>query len=153
MNKEVKRLEQELHDFDASMVTWQDTENGNATMKEYRRDRRIRNKLQSVYLKAWSAENDRINAAERKARLERATVTDIMEFADRLHSVMCTMDHVERCDYHYGNWNDDIRNIMLTYYEMWEKLEAELGYHMAVKHLEVLESHATSKEIFENILN
>ena len=41
----------------------------------------------------------------------------IQKTTDIVHKMYCQRNHVEDCDYHYGNWETDIRHDMKRWYD------------------------------------
>jgi len=42
--------------------------------------------------------------------------TQIQEMAEELHNMVCTWNHTDGCDWHYGNWEDNPTHARKKYY-------------------------------------
>ena len=83
---------------------------------------------------------------DREARAAKATQPDIQVLADFYHRITCTMDHTERCAYHYGNWDNDIRFEMIEAYESIVKFTDRFGAKEVVSKLDAIKAGEQAKK-------
>jgi len=122
---DLKRQMEQLKNVE---VTWDDVEAGTATKNEYATWRRRYNKLSDAAMKIEIQNMNVKNELKREQALSKATDPKVQKMADRFHEVTCTMDHTERCAYHYGNWDNDVRREMLDAYASVDKAIDKFSY-------------------------
>ena len=115
-------LKLEMVGLKAREVTWQMIEAKTFIQRDYQRWRREYRKLADRINRIEWDEQTRLNTLEYEARVKGAKAKRIQVLADDLHAVLCTHDHTDRCDYHYGNWQNDVRVRMLDFYDKAKKL-------------------------------
>ncbi len=148
---ELAELQHQMEVLKDVEVTWADVESGNSTKNEYSTWRRRYNKLSDAAMKIEIQDMNVNREIEREQRLSVSTDPKVQKMADRFHELTCTMDHTERCAYHYGNWNDDIRSEMLDAYASVDKAINKFsfkGVKDLMNHVERGENARTKLERF-----
>lgn len=133
-------LKHQMDELRKVEVTWDDVESGKATKAQYSKWRRQYNKLSSKQIElqvSREREEHDVRDTERKAR---STNPTIQVLADKLHDLTCGWDHMERCGYHYGNWDNDVRSEMLSAYEDAEKFIEQFGDRGLIARLDAIEA-------------
>jgi hypothetical protein len=116
-------MKTELQELQEQMVELQKTEvfydacGNREFQKVYRKYRRDLRALGTKILKIEVQAEQAAKLIEYNERVAAAKDEDIQAFADNLHDINCGWNHMDRCDYHYGNWDNDVRWVMLEYYD------------------------------------
>ncbi len=136
---DLSELKKQMEQLKNVEVTWADVESGAATKNEYSTWRRRYNKLSDAAMKIEIKQMNVKSELERVQKLENSKDPKIQQMADRFHEVTCISDHTERCAYHYGNWDNDIRSEMLDAYASVSKAIDKFSYKGVkdlIKHVE-----------------
>lgn len=142
---EEQALDQQLKDLREVEVTWDDVETGKATKAQYSKWRRQYNKIADKHTELFIARQSEEREVKNTARKARATDPTIQTLADKLHDLTCGWDHTERCGYHYGNWENDVRSEMLDAYDSAEKFIKQFGGNGLVVRLDAIEAGDKAK--------
>ena len=133
-------LKRQMDELRKVEVTWDDVESGTATKAQYAKWRRQYNKLSSRHIELYVSREGEEREVKNNARKARSTNPTIQTLADKLHDLTCGMDHMERCGYHYGNWENDVRGEMLSAYEDAERFIDAFGERGLVAKLDAVEA-------------
>jgi len=124
----LSKLKREIEQLKNIEVTRSDVDSGKATEAEYSAWLGKYNKVADAAMKIEIQSMDVKGELEREGRLSKASDPKVQKAADRFHKLTCTMDHTERCGYHYGNWDNDVRGEMLDAYERVQKVIDRISY-------------------------
>ena len=135
----------------AREVTWQMVEAKTHAQRDYQRWRREYKKVaDQINRYEWNLITEQ-NKAEYELRVKGAKAKRIQVLADDLHAVLCTHDHTDRCDYHYGNWQNDVRVRMLDFYDKAKALIERKGELTAFATVYKLEEANKLREELTNL--
>ena len=146
---ELEQLQYDMEVLKDVEITWADVEAGRATKNEYSTWRRRYNKVSDAAMKIEIQDMNVKSEVERVQSLSKAVDPKVQQMADRFHDLTCTLDHTERCAYHYGNWDNDIRSEMLDAYARTDKAINKLSYKGVKDLLKYVERGDKAKQKLE----
>lgn len=146
---DLSELNKQMEQLKNVEVTWADVEAGTATKAEYSHWRRKYNVLSDAAMKIEIQNMNVKSELERVQALSKATDPRVQKLADRFHDLTCTMDHTERCAYHYGNWDNDIRSEMLDSYARTDKAIDKLSFKGVKNLLDYIDKGESAKKKLE----
>jgi len=139
----------------AVRITWTMVEQKEATEKEYRAWRYRYNKITNALIKIEVAIQHEARVKAHEAAVAECTNTHIQLYADQLHETLCTGNHIDYCDYHYGAWanKDNIRTVMIKYYRLAEKMvntEGETAVRQQIKAMKIAEQTKANIGLYQD---
>ena len=147
---DLSELKKQMEQLKNVEVTWADVEAGTATKNDYATWRRRYNKISDAAMKIEIKQMNVKSELERVQSLSKAVDPKVQKLADRFHDLTCTMDHTERCAYHYGNWDNDIRSEMLDAYARVDKAINKLSFKGVKNLLDYIDKGESAKKKLEN---
>lgn len=134
----VEAMETRARELEKTRLKWREDFTPKE-MKQYRQELREARRLQTL-ITEYMVEDQKRRANEVYVRrVAAAKNREFQYLADDLHDIMCKQNHTDRCDYHYGNWNNDVRNTMLDYYDLAKKLVETKGWLTAKAYITKIE--------------
>ncbi len=146
---DLSELKKQMEQLKNVEVTWADVEDGTASKAEYSHWRRKYYVLSDQAMKIEIKQMNVKSELERVQSLSKAVDPKVQQLADRFHELTCGMDHTERCAYHYGNWDNDIRSEMLDAYARVDKAIDEFSYKGVKDLLKFVEKGDWAKQKLE----